>query len=157
MRRILLTICAVTLCFVGIGEEKENNNQPVEQIQIEVQQLNNQMQTFSGPRVPSKPLPEGDVLKQVKEINKKGAPTTTYRKGHVSNHSLSDKSVKTSVEGFTVDLPGNFPIPTPVVYKDKIYVSGGFGSKKSHVQILATRNCAIIIKDSNFAVIAKIG
>jgi len=59
------------------------------------------------------------------------SPSATYRKGHVSAHSVKHY-VKTNQRGYVIDLPGAYPIATPTYYKGRLYVSGGFGSRQFH-------------------------
>ncbi|MFW9845635.1 MAG: PQQ-binding-like beta-propeller repeat protein [Candidatus Thorarchaeota archaeon] len=56
-------------------------------------------------------------------------PTTSYRKGHVSHHPAKHY-VKTTRQGYVIDLPGKYPIATPTYHKGRLYVSGGFGSRQ---------------------------
>jgi len=71
-----------------------------------------------------------DYLEEARKINHPSAikPTTKYRKGHASPREKI-KEVNKKDNGYEVKLPGNYPIPTPAYYKNKLYVSGGFGSK----------------------------
>lgn len=81
----------------------------------------------------NQPQPSKDILKEAISMNSKHhpLPTTSYRKGHVSLHPTRNY-VKVTETGYTIDLPGAYPIATPTVYKGKLYVSGGFGSKQFH-------------------------
>jgi outer membrane protein assembly factor BamB len=74
-----------------------------------------------------------DVLKNAILMNSATypSPITSYRKGHVSKHPTRHYA-KIHKTGYTIDLPGAYPIATPAVYKDKLYISGGFGSKQFH-------------------------
>jgi outer membrane protein assembly factor BamB len=73
-----------------------------------------------------------DVTARVKEMNssKFASPPTTFRTGHVTPRKLDAKAIRLQEKGFTVTLPSGAPIPTPTVYKGKLYVSGGFHSKE---------------------------
>src|SRR4051812_6844336 len=73
-----------------------------------------------------------DITARVREMNsdRYGAPPTTFRTGHVNPKALDAGAVKQTKGGFTIQLPSRAPIPTPTVYKGKIYVSGGFHSKE---------------------------
>ena len=73
-----------------------------------------------------------DITAQVREMNsdKFTAPPTKFRAGHVNPKKLDAKAVKKTDTGFTIQLPSGAPIPTPTIYKDKIYVSGGFSTKE---------------------------
>ncbi len=57
------------------------------------------------------------------------APSASFSQGHVAPADLRDYLKKTQ-NGFVVQLPGNTLVPSPVYYKGKIYLSGGFGSKR---------------------------
>jgi outer membrane protein assembly factor BamB len=73
-----------------------------------------------------------DMLATVKEWNsdKFTAPPTSFRHGHVTPRPLGEKAVTQTKGGFVVQLPSGAPIPTPSIYKGKVYVSGGFHSKE---------------------------
>ena len=73
-----------------------------------------------------------DITVQVKEMNsdKKTAPPTEFKPGHVTPRKLDDKAIRLEEKGFTITLPSGAPIPTPTVYKGKLYISGGFHSKE---------------------------
>jgi outer membrane protein assembly factor BamB len=73
-----------------------------------------------------------DVLAKVCEWNsdKFVAPPTDFRQGHVTPRKLEDKALSKNEQGYTVKLPSGAPIPTPSVYRGKLYVSGGFHSKE---------------------------
>ncbi len=49
--------------------------------------------------------------------------------GHVTKKKNSNY-VNTWKHGFKIDLPGSYPVATPAVYNNRLYVSGGFGSKQ---------------------------
>jgi outer membrane protein assembly factor BamB len=59
----------------------------------------------------------------------KAAPGTTYKAGHVAA-SPAKPVVTKDASGFTIQLPGGAPVPTPAVYQDRLYVSGGFRGKQ---------------------------
>jgi outer membrane protein assembly factor BamB len=70
-----------------------------------------------------------DVLNAVLEMNRrKGKPASNFRKGHVSHKEISDYLRKTE-KGFEIILPHRGMTPSPTVYGDKVFLSGGFGSK----------------------------
>lgn len=73
-----------------------------------------------------------DITAQVREMNsdKFAAPPKEFRAGHVSPKMLDAKAIKKTETGFTIQLPSGAPIPTPTIYKGKIYVSGGFSTKE---------------------------
>jgi outer membrane protein assembly factor BamB len=73
-----------------------------------------------------------DMLPSVREWNsdKFAAPPAEFRQGHVTPRQLDAKALTTADNGFTIKLPSGAPIPTPSVYRGKLYVSGGFHSKE---------------------------
>ncbi len=80
----------------------------------------------------AKAEPAADMLATVKEWNsdKFAAPPTQFRQGTVTPRKLDDKATTATKDGFVIQLPSGAPIPTPSVYKDKLYVSGGFHSRE---------------------------
>jgi len=85
----------------------------------------------SGDKVAKAEAPT-DILATVKEWNsdKFAAPPTEFRKGNVTPRKLDQKATTATKNGFVIQLPSATPVPTPSVYKDKLYVSGGFHSKE---------------------------
>jgi len=73
-----------------------------------------------------------DVTADVRAMNSKDfqAPPTEFRAGHATPRKLDASAVAKTDNGFTIQLPSKAPVPTPTVYKGKIYVSGGFHSKE---------------------------
>jgi outer membrane protein assembly factor BamB len=73
-----------------------------------------------------------DITAHVKEMNssKFAPPPTNFRTGHVTPRKLDAKAIRLEEKGFTITLPSGAPIPTPTVYKGKLYLSGGFHSKE---------------------------
>ena len=73
-----------------------------------------------------------DILATVKEwnSNKFTSPPTEFHAGKVTPRKLDEKAITATKEGFTIQLPSGAPIPTPTVYKGKLYVSGGFHSRE---------------------------
>lgn len=73
-----------------------------------------------------------DITADVREINsdKFAAPPTEFRKGNVTPRQLDAKAVAATADGFKIKLPSGAPVPTPTIYKDKLYASGGFHSKE---------------------------
>ncbi len=73
-----------------------------------------------------------DFTAQAKEMNsdKFAAPPTSFRVGHVTVKALDAKAITSHAKGFEISLPSNAPIPTPTIYKGKLYASGGFHSKE---------------------------
>lgn len=81
-----------------------------------------------------KPKPEAktDITTEVREMNsdKFAAPPTKFRPGHANPRTLDAKAITKTETGFAIKLPSGSPVPTPTVYKGKIYVSGGFSTKE---------------------------
>lgn len=73
-----------------------------------------------------------DITALVKEMNssKFASPPTDFRTGHATPRKLDAKAIHLEEKGFTITLPSGAPIPTPTVYKGKLYISGGFHSKE---------------------------
>ncbi len=73
-----------------------------------------------------------DITDLVREMNsaKFASPPTEFRGGHVNPKMLDAKAIKKTDAGFTIQLPSGAPIPTPTVYKGKLYVSGGFSTRE---------------------------
>ena len=73
-----------------------------------------------------------DITAQVREMNsdKYASPPTEFRAGHVNPKALDAKAIQKTDTGFTIKLPSGAPIPTPTVYKGKLFVSGGFSTKE---------------------------
>ncbi|CEF49324.1 unnamed protein product [uncultured bacterium] len=74
----------------------------------------------------------GDITAKVREMNsdKFAAPPTKFKPGNVEKKTLEAKAITKTDTGFVIQMPSAAPIPTPTVYKDKIYVSGGFSTKE---------------------------
>jgi outer membrane protein assembly factor BamB len=85
----------------------------------------------AAPKAPEVPA-DKDITGEVKDWNseKYAAPPSKFREGHVTPRKFDEKAVQKLAEGFRVQLPSKAPIPTPTVYRDKVYVSGGFHSKE---------------------------
>src|SRR5262249_34176321 len=75
---------------------------------------------------------KGDITAKVREVNsdKYAAPPTQFRPGKVDPKPFDAKAIKKTDTGFVIQMPSGAPIPTPTVYKDKIYVSGGFSTRE---------------------------
>jgi outer membrane protein assembly factor BamB len=75
---------------------------------------------------------KGDITAKVREMNsdKYAAPPTQFRPGHVEKKALDAKATQKTDTGFVIQMPSGAPIPTPTVYKDRLYVSGGFSTKE---------------------------
>lgn len=94
---------------------------------------------------PVAPMPrevptDKDITAEAKSWNtdKFTAPPDKFRAGHVTPRQLDAKAVAKTPVGFTVQLPSGAPIPTPTVYRGKVYVSGGFHSKEFYCFDAAT-------------------
>lgn len=70
--------------------------------------------------------------------DKFASPPTKFRPGHANPRKLDEKAIKQTAAGFEIKLPSGAPIPTPTVYKGKIYVSGGFHSREYYCFDAAT-------------------
>ncbi len=75
---------------------------------------------------------KADITALAVEMNssKFAAPSNQFRQGHVTPRQLDPQAIKAAAKGFTIQLPSKAPIPTPTIYKGKIYASGGFHSKE---------------------------
>ncbi|PWU17410.1 MAG: hypothetical protein C5B49_08970, partial [Bdellovibrio sp.] len=75
---------------------------------------------------------KGDITAKVREMNsdKYAAPPTQFKPGHVEKKDLDAKAITKTDTGFVIQMPSGAPIPTPTVYKNKIFVSGGFSTKE---------------------------
>jgi outer membrane protein assembly factor BamB len=93
-----------------------------------------------APRAVPEVPPDKDITAEVKEWNsdKFAGPPTKFRQGHVTPRKFDAKAVAKTPVGFTVQLPSGAPIPTPTVYRGKVYVSGGFHSKEFYCFDAAT-------------------
>src|SRR5690242_16559745 len=83
---------------------------------------------------------EIEFTDKAREMNseKYAAPPTRFRVGKVSPRTLEAKAIKPEGDGFRIDLPSDAPVPTPTVYRNKLYVSGGFHSKEFYCFDAAT-------------------
>jgi outer membrane protein assembly factor BamB len=84
------------------------------------------------PKVKIEAPPDKDITADVKDWNsdKFVSPPSKFREGHVTPRKLDEKAIAKTPVGFTVQLPSGAPIPTPTIYRSKVYVSGGFHSKE---------------------------
>jgi outer membrane protein assembly factor BamB len=75
---------------------------------------------------------KADITAKVREVNsdKYAAPPTQFRPGKVDPKAFDAKAINKTDTGFVIQMPSGAPIPTPTVYKDKIYVSGGFSTRE---------------------------
>jgi hypothetical protein len=108
MRMNLSAACLAACGCAGVGAEKPAREE-------------------QGPSDPAEPA---DLLPAVRGWNSDrfAAPPTEFRQGHVKPRQLDAKALTKTDAGFTIKLPSGAPIPTPSVYRDKLYVSGGFHS-----------------------------
>ncbi len=77
--------------------------------------------------------PDKDITADVKDWNnseKFTSPPSKFREGHVTARKFDEKAIAKTPVGFTIQLPSGAPIPTPTIYRGKVYVSGGFHSKE---------------------------
>src|SRR5262249_33409675 len=81
-----------------------------------------------------------DFTREANEMNsyKFAGPAKEFRQGHVTPRKLAASALSTSKKGYRVQLPSKAPIPTPTVYRGKLYVSGGFHSKEFYCLDAAT-------------------
>lgn len=88
--------------------------------------------TAPMPKVVPEAMQDKDITADVKLWNSSKfiEPPTKFRQGHAKPRQLDAKAIQKLADGFTVQLPSKAPIPTPTVYRDKVYVSGGFHSKE---------------------------
>src|ERR1700730_8659244 len=75
---------------------------------------------------------KADITAKVREVNsdKYAAPPTQFRPGKVDLKAFDAKAINKTDTGFVIQMPSGAPIPTPTVYKDKVYVSGGFSTRE---------------------------
>ena len=94
--------------------------------------LGDGLPTAPMPKVVPEAMQDKDITTDVKDWNsdKFAGPPTKFREGHVKPRTFDEKAVQKLADGFSVQLPSKAPIPTPTVYRDKVYVSGGFHSKE---------------------------
>src|SRR5262245_60669577 len=96
--------------------------------------------TAPAPRAVPEVPPDKDITAEVKEWNsdKFASPPSKFRQGHVTARKFDEKAIAKTPVGFTVQLPSGAPIPTPTIYRGKVYVSGGFHSKEFYCFDAAT-------------------
>src|SRR4051794_31426602 len=72
-----------------------------------------------------------DITDKVRELNsaKYAAPPVEFRRGKVTPHELDPRAVEKPSPGFTIQLPSKARVPTPTIYRNRLYASGGFHSK----------------------------
>jgi outer membrane protein assembly factor BamB len=85
----------------------------------------------NGKKESDKEPAKTDITAEVRRLNADGSqtPPKEFRTGHVTPRPFNAAPKKTEL-GFEIQLPSKAPIPTPTVYKGKVYVSGGFHSKE---------------------------
>ena len=94
--------------------------------------LGEALPTAPMPKVVPEAMQDKDITAEVKDWNsaKFAEPPSKFRQGHVTPRKFDEKAHQKLADGFSVQLPSKAPIPTPTIYKDKVYVSGGFHSKE---------------------------
>src|SRR5438094_3287910 len=92
------------------------------------------------PKVVPEAPPDKDITAEAKDWNsaKFASPPTKFREGHVTPRKFDAKAIAKTPAGFTIQLPSGAPVPTPTVYRGKVYVSGGFHSKEFYCFDAAT-------------------
>ena len=72
-----------------------------------------------------------DILEEVVAMNSRTAnQNSEFRSGHVEPLAFDLDRITKRENGFTIKLPSESPIPTPTIYQNCLYVSGGFSSKE---------------------------
>lgn len=69
-----------------------------------------------------------DVLEQAQELNSSETAKPEFRSGEATATKLERDAILRNGTGFTIQMPSHAPIPSPTVYRGKLYVSGGFSS-----------------------------
>jgi outer membrane protein assembly factor BamB len=81
---------------------------------------------------------ERNILAEIISLNNdKNRPSSTFRKGHVTDAALDNYLHKTN-DGYYIQLPSTTMVPTPAVINGQVFVSGGFGSKQYYAFDAAT-------------------
>lgn len=74
---------------------------------------------------------DADFLAKVRAANSSSVRLPQrFRTGHADVRSIEADLVSKTEHGFTVSLPSQSPVPTPLVHDGRIYVGGGFSSKE---------------------------
>ncbi|MGE0758006.1 MAG: PQQ-binding-like beta-propeller repeat protein [Pirellulaceae bacterium] len=85
----------------------------------------------SAPQTTLVELQDVDIRSLVVSVNAKvPLPPVDFQRGHVTPWTVDFVRVKQSPQGFIIELPSNSPIPTPTIYRGKLYISGGFSSRE---------------------------
>jgi Ca-activated chloride channel homolog len=65
-------------------------------------------------------------------LNAKGTPKppSQFRRGHVTPRAFDRGALELTPTGFSIAFPSRAPIPTPTVYDNRVFVSGGFRSRE---------------------------
>jgi outer membrane protein assembly factor BamB len=72
-----------------------------------------------------------DVLHEVLAMNANTTfPVSEFDPGHVTPLEFDFDRIAKTESGFVIHLPSQSPIPTPTVYQNRLYVSGGFSSQE---------------------------
>ncbi|MBW3539974.1 MAG: PQQ-like beta-propeller repeat protein, partial [Planctomycetes bacterium] len=77
----------------------------------------------------SMPIGE-DVLAAVRKMNSHPLPDGKFEAGHVSSRRPEGVKPTRTATGFTIRLPSGTPVPTPTVYRGRLYSGGGFSSRE---------------------------
>lgn len=115
MRRPDLTTCTVATLLI------------VASLSLVAQEPN-----ADGEREPAQgDLQSESVLEKLRMLNSRvELPAAEFRAGSVEPLEFEADRVKRTPDGFVIQLPSESPIPTPTVYRGKLYVSGGFSSQE---------------------------
>ncbi len=72
-----------------------------------------------------------NALDEVQALNSSRFPMrrAEFEPGTVSPLQF-DAQVRRTKKGFTIKMPSGSPVPTPTLYRGRLYVSGGFSSKE---------------------------
>ena len=66
-------------------------------------------------------------------------PPTRFRSGHVTPRAFDINQARTiTKDGYRIQLPAGGQTPTPTIYEDALYVSGGFDSKQYYAFKIAS-------------------
>jgi outer membrane protein assembly factor BamB len=81
--------------------------------------------------LPKEPLASQAKIEPLKvAFDKYPLPPAEFKKGEVSPREPDSVKVDTTDNGFVITMPSGTPVPTPTIFKDRLYASGGFSSKE---------------------------
>jgi outer membrane protein assembly factor BamB len=122
---IMRSLAILTICLVLF---QANTIPTIEQASFNTSENTDSVQAYNT-----------KLLSLYKEIYANPAlqPSYSFNQGHVAGAGLRDYLHKTDF-GYMIQLPGNTLVPSPVVYEGKVYLSGGFGSKRYYAFDAAT-------------------